>query len=56
MLRIERQRTERSKRPFLLVLLDISNLTASQSFKKNLGKDQIRIGFRFKRNGYPGLV
>ena len=38
MLRIERQRTERSKRPFLLVLLDISNLAAEQPYKKNLEK------------------
>ncbi|MDP1992310.1 MAG: hypothetical protein Q8K00_14970, partial [Syntrophales bacterium] len=28
MLRIERQRTERSKRPFLLALLDVSNLAS----------------------------
>jgi exopolysaccharide biosynthesis polyprenyl glycosylphosphotransferase len=30
LLRVERQRTERSKRPFLLMLLDISNLAAEK--------------------------
>ncbi len=38
MLRIERQRTERSKRPFLLALLDVSSLAARQPYKKNLEK------------------
>jgi lipopolysaccharide/colanic/teichoic acid biosynthesis glycosyltransferase len=36
MLRIERQRTERSKRPFLLALLDISSLNSRPLYKKIL--------------------
>lgn len=34
LLRIERRRTERSKKPFLLMLLDISRLIAEQPIKK----------------------
>ena len=38
LLRIERHRTERSGKPFLLFLLDISALTAEQRTKEILGK------------------
>jgi lipopolysaccharide/colanic/teichoic acid biosynthesis glycosyltransferase len=38
MLRIERQRTERSKKPFLLLLLDISNLTTKKHHKETFDK------------------
>jgi len=38
MLRIERQRTERSKRPFLLALLELTNLASGPSFNKNFEK------------------
>ena len=38
MLRIERQRTERSKRPFLLALLDISSLMSLANHQENLEK------------------
>ncbi len=38
MLRIERQRTERSKKPFLLMLIDISNLIAEHTREEVLRK------------------
>lgn len=40
LLRIERHRTERSGKPFLLMLLDISSLTAEERAKENLEKLQ----------------
>jgi exopolysaccharide biosynthesis polyprenyl glycosylphosphotransferase len=38
LLRVERRRTDRSKRPFLLLLLDLSHLIAEQPRKEILGK------------------
>ena len=38
MLRVERKRTERSKRPFLLLLLDISDLMSLDNHREILGR------------------
>lgn len=54
MLRIERQRTERSKRPFLLALFDVSSLTARQSFKNDLEKIKSALAWALRETDIRG--
>jgi exopolysaccharide biosynthesis polyprenyl glycosylphosphotransferase len=54
LLRVERRRTERSKRPFLLLLLDISNLIAEKPLKEILGKCDFALASALRETDIQG--
>jgi exopolysaccharide biosynthesis polyprenyl glycosylphosphotransferase len=54
MLRIERLRTERSKKPFLLLLIDISSLTTKELYKETLAKIKSALASSLRETDIQG--
>jgi lipopolysaccharide/colanic/teichoic acid biosynthesis glycosyltransferase len=54
LLRIERQRTERSRKPFLLALLDISNVVAGKHDQENLEKIKSALASALRETDIQG--